>query len=234
MMKDNIIKPEKAKVPKHIAVICDGNGRWAQKRGLPRTFGHRAGTEPIKDITKTCIRLGIEVLTIYVFSTENWKRSKEEVDFLMNLFIDFFRKLGKDASNNIKVRHIGIVDNLSNELLYEIKKIEELTKNNCGMILNIALNYGGRSEITNAIQSLLTSVESGELNIEDVNEDIFDNYLFTAGSPDVDLIIRTSGEYRLSNFLIWQSAKAKIWITPTLWPDFKEEHLLEAIDYYNR
>ena len=209
--------------------------KWtlAQKRGLPRTFRHRAGTNSIKDITKICIELGIEVLTIYVFSVENWKRPKEEVDFLMNLFTEFFRKLRKEVEDNVKVQHVWIRDNLSSELLYEITKTEEFTKSNCGMTLNIALNYGGRLEINCAIQKLSNSINAGELNINDITEDTFDNYLFTAGLPDVDLIIRTSGECRVSNFLLWQSVKAKIWITPILWPDFKTENLLEAINYYN-
>ncbi|MBU5439188.1 di-trans,poly-cis-decaprenylcistransferase [Tissierella sp. MSJ-40] len=141
--------------------------------------------------------------------------------------------MSKDATDNVKVRHVGITDNLSSELLYEIRKTEELTKNNCGTTLNIALNYGGRSEITNAIQKFSNSIKVGEFNIKDINEDIFDNYLFTAGLSDVDLIIRTSEECRISNFLLWQSAKAKIWTTSILWPDFKEENLWEAISYYS-
>lgn len=219
-------------IPCHIAIVCDGNGRWASQKGLPRSYGHKKGTEPVKDITKICSEIGVKVLTLYVFSTENWSRSKGEVNFLMKLFVEFFKKLRKNASNNIKVNHIGIKKNLSDELIAEIKKTEESTQNNTGMILNIALNYGGRIEIINSIQNLLSQIKENKIKIEDINDRVLNNTLFTHGLPDVDLIIRTSNEHRISNFLLWQSAKAEIWITPVLWPDFKKEHLFEAIEYY--
>lgn len=222
-------------IPKHIAIVCDGNGRWASQKGLPRSYGHKKGTEPVENITKICSEIGVEVLTLYVFSTENWSRSKEEVNFLMKLFVKFFKKLYKNASsNNIKVRHIGVKNNLSAELLNEIKKAEESTQNNTGMILNIALNYGGRIEIINSVQALLSEIKENKIKIEDINDEVLSNHLFTHELPDVDLIIRTSNEHRISNFLLWQSAKAEIWITPTLWPDFTKEHLFEAIDYFNK
>lgn len=222
------------KIPRHIAIICDGNGRWAKKKGLPRSFGHRAGTKPIENITKSCSELGVNVLTFYVFSTENWNRSSEEVNFLMKLFIEFFIKLRKEVGKNIRVNHIGIKDNLSYELINEIKKTEKSTENNSGMLLNIALNYGGRSEITNAAKKLIQDIEVEDIDINKIDEKLVSSYMFTSGLPDVDLIIRTSGEIRISNFLLWQSAKAKIWVTEDLWPDFKYEHLEEAIKYYNK
>lgn len=222
------------KIPKHIAIVCDGNGRWAKRKGLPRTFGHKAGTKPIEDITRACSQLGIKVLTFYVFSTENWSRSDEEVNFLMKLFIEFFSKLRNEALENIKVRHIGITDNLSSELINEIRKTEKSTENNTGMVLNIALNYGGRLEITNAAKKIIHDINLGNLDVDKINEDLVSSYMFTSGLPDVDLIIRTSGEMRISNFLLWQSAKSKLWVTKDFWPDFKYDDLKEAIRYYNR
>lgn len=219
-------------IPKHIAIVCDGNGRWASQKGLPRSYGHKKGTKPVENITKICSEIGVKVLTFYVFSTENWSRSKKEVDFLMKLFIKFFKKLRKNASNNIKVNHIGIKKNLSDELIAEIKNTEESTQNNTGMVLNIALNYGSRVEIINSVQDLLSQIKENKIKIEDINDEVLSNHLFTHGLPDVDLIIRTSNEHRLSNFLLWQSANAEIYITKALWPDFTKEHLFEAIEYY--
>ncbi|MBC2582432.1 di-trans,poly-cis-decaprenylcistransferase [Clostridium sp. DJ247] len=230
----NLLSDNSIKIPKHIAIVCDGNGRWAKKKGFPRTFGHKAGTKPIEDITKVCSKLGVEVLTFYVFSTENWSRSNEEVNFLMKLFIEFFIKLRNEARENIRVRHIGITDNLSAELINEIRKTEKLTENNFGMTLNIALNYGSRSEITNAVKKIIHDIDEENLNVDEVNEDLVSSYMFTSGLPDVDLIIRTSGELRISNFLLWQSAKAELWVTKDFWPDFKYDHLKEAIKHYNR
>ncbi|NMM64993.1 di-trans,poly-cis-decaprenylcistransferase [Clostridium sp. P21] len=230
---EDLLNDNRIKIPKHIAIVCDGNGRWAKSKGLPRSFGHKAGTKPIENITKHCSELGVEVLTFYVFSTENWNRSYEEVNFLMKLFIEFFIKLGNKAEKNIKVRHIGAIDNLSSELISEIKKTEDLTKNNSGMILNIALNYGSRSEIANAAKNLMHNIDTENFNVDQINEELISDYMFTSKLPDVDLIIRTSGEMRISNFLLWQSAKAKLWFTNDLWPDFKYDHLKNAIKYYN-
>jgi undecaprenyl diphosphate synthase len=230
----NLLNDNITKIPKHIAIVCDGNGRWAKKKGLPRTFGHKAGTKPIEAITRECSELGVEVLTFYVFSTENWRRSDEEVNFLMKLFIEFFIKLRNEAGENIRVKHIGITDHLSFELINEIKKTEKSTENNSGMVLNIALNYGSRLEITNAAKNIIHDIDVGNLNVDKINEDLVNNYMFTSGLPDVDLIIRTSGEMRISNFLLWQSAKAKLWFTKDFWPDFKYDHLKEAINYYNK
>lgn len=230
----DLLDDSRIKIPKHIAIVCDGNGRWAKKKGLPRTFGHRAGTKPIESITRHCSELGVEVLTFYVFSTENWSRSDEEVNFLMKLFVEFFIKLRNEAGENIRVKHIGITDKLSSELIDEIKMTEKSTENNSGMILNIALNYGSRSEITNAAKNIIHDIDVENLNGDIINEDLVSNYMFTSGLPNVDLIIRTSGEMRISNFLLWQSAKAKLWVTKDFWPDFKYDHLKEAIKYYNK
>lgn len=228
LLNDNNIK-----IPKHIAIICDGNGRWAKEKGLPRYLGHKAGTDPIKTITKACSELGVKVLTFYVFSTENWKRSKQEINFLMNLFIEFFIKLQNEAGKNVKVKHIGNMDSLSSKLINEIKKTEKLTENNSGMVLNVALNYGSRSEITNAAKSIISDMNNENLKNDKIDENLINSYMSTSGLPDVDLIIRTSGEMRISNFLLWQSAKANLWVTKAFWPDFKIGHLNEAIKFYN-
>ncbi|MBI6871814.1 isoprenyl transferase [Clostridium aciditolerans] len=229
----DLLDGDRIKIPKHIAIICDGNGRWAKKKGFPRTFGHKAGTKPIENITRDCSELGVKVLTFYVFSTENWSRSYEEVDFLMKLFVEFFIKLRNEARENIRVKHIGITDNLSSELIDEIKRTEKSTENNSGMILNIALNYGSRSEIINVAKNIMHDIDVGNLNVDKINEDLISNYMFTSGLPDVDLVIRTSGEMRISNFLLWQSAKSKLWFTNDFWPDFNYNHLKEAIKYFN-
>ncbi len=231
---NNELSNSKITIPKHIAIVCDGNGRWAKKKGLPRSLGHKAGTKPIEDITKACLELGVKVLTFYVFSTENWNRSNEEVSFLMKLFVEFFIKLRNEAGEKIRLKHIGITDNLSTELLNEIEKTEKSTENNCELTLNIALNYGGRSEITIATKQIVNEIKDGTLDVDKINEELFGKYMFTSGLPDVDLIIRTSGEMRISNFLLWQSSKAEIWITEDLWPDFKCKHLNQAIKYFNK
>lgn len=220
-------------VPKHVAIICDGNGRWGIKNGLTRSMGHKAGCEPIEDVIKACDESGVKVLTLYVFSTENWSRSENEIDFLIDLFTEFFKQLRSKDIGNIKVRHIGITDNIPYKLIDEIRKTELSTQKNTGMILNIALNYSGRSEITCAIKNIMEFIREENLDIEDINENVIEKFLFTSGEPNVDLIIRTSGEARISNFLLWKSAKAKIWITEKLWPDFKKEDLWEAFRFYS-
>lgn len=231
---EKLLNDDKVKIPKHIAIVCDGNGRWAANKGLPRIFGHKAGTKPIENITRGCLELGVEVLTFYAFSTENWKRSEEEVDFLMKLFREFFIKLRNEAGKNIRVKHIGITDNLSFELMDEIRKTEKSTEDNLGMTLNIALNYGSRSEITKAAKNIMQDIESGKLCTDKIDESLVNDYMFTSGMPDVDLIIRTSGESRVSNFLLWQSAKAELWFSKDFWPNFNYDHLKEAIMYYNK
>ncbi|GFP75751.1 polyprenyl diphosphate synthase [Clostridium fungisolvens] len=233
MLKNQIDK-EIYIIPKHIAVVCDGNGRWARKKGLPRTFGHRSGTKPIENTIKECFELGVEVLTFYVFSSENWNRSNEEVSFLMKLFVEFFAKLRGEVGEKINVRHIGSKDNLSKELLNEIEKTEKASENNSGLVLNIALNYGGRLEIIDAMQEIMHDINDGAINAGEIDEALISNYMYTSGLPDVDLIIRTSGEKRISNFLLWQSAEARLWFTNDFWPDFNHNHLIDAIKYYNK
>lgn len=223
------------KVPKHVAIVCDGNGRWATKRGLPRKFGHREGTKVIKKIVEACNELGVEYLTLYVFSTENWTRPKEEVEYLMNLFIEFFRNFRNEArKRNLRINHIGSTNNLSEELKDEIRKTVISTKENSGLVLNLALNYGGRLEIINSIKNIIEDVEKGNIKINEIDEETFDSYLYTKGQPDPDIVIRTSGERRISNFLLWQISKSNIWIADVLFPDFKREHLIEAFVSYSK
>lgn len=228
MLKTDVVeKRNNSNNPRHIAIICDGNGRWAKNRKLPRSIGHKEGAKPIETITKACNKLGVEALTFYVFSNENWNRPAREVKFLMKLFKNFFIRLQKEAGSKIRVKHIGRLENLPEELIQQIKKTEKITENNDGMILNIALNYSSRLEIIDAAKSIVKA----ELN-KTINEEVMNNFMYTSDSPDLDLIIRTSGEKRISNFLLWQAASAKLWITEDLWPDFTTSHLDTAIEYY--
>jgi len=224
------------KMPSHIAIIMDGNGRWAQERGLPRVSGHKAGVNALKEIIIACSDLNIKVLSLYAFSTENWKRPKEEVNALMNLLVSSLKKeIDKLNENNIKIRVIGEKKGLPEKVQKEVIKAEERTKNNTGLILNVALNYGGRKEIIHCVKEVCKKVINNELTLDDIDENIFSQMLYTNGLPDPDLIIRPSGELRLSNFLLWQSAYSEFWFTPVYWPDFKKEHLIQAIiDYQKR
>ena len=216
-------------LPDHIAIIMDGNGRWAKKRGLPRTAGHSAGAKTFQNIARYCNKIGIKYLTVYAFSTENWKRPKDEVDAIMKLLHDYLVDSVNFKDENIKVKFLGDLTRLSDELNVLIADAENNSKDATGLNLNIALNYGGRDEIVNAVKKLaargadLTALTEQELS---------DN-LYTSGMPDPDLIIRPSGEYRLSNYLIWQSAYAEYWFSDVLWPDFKPKHLEKAIDDFN-
>lgn len=221
-------------LPVHIGVIMDGNGRWAKKRGLPRSAGHSAGADTLKKIVTECNNIGIKYITVYAFSTENWKRPKEEVDFLMNLLLDYLKNAEKTlAGENVVIRAIGSRTELSEEIQQQIIKTEDFTKNNTGIIMNIALNYGGREEIVNGIKKAAKDLKDGV--ISDIDDKIFSNYLYTADQPDPDLIIRTSGEQRLSNFLLWQACYSELWFTKKLWPDFSKKDLYEAIsDYQHR
>ncbi len=230
------IEIDPQRLPKHIGIIMDGNGRWAKKRGLPRSAGHSAGAEGLKKIVTEANKLGIKYVTVYAFSTENWKRPKEEVDYLMNLLMDYLINAEKTlAGENVVVRAIGSRKELSEEMRQQIKKTEEFTKNNTGVVLNIALNYGSRDEILNAIKNIYSDIEQGKVEIGDINEEMFADYLYTAGQSEVDLLIRTSGEKRLSNFMLWQVSYAEMWFTNKLWPDFKPKDLRQAIyDYQNR
>src|SRR6478735_343985 len=214
------------RLPRHIAVIMDGNGRWAAQRHLPRVEGHRAGIESVRDVVEGSARLGIEVLTLYAFSVENWKRPVTEVSTLMMLLKRYLRlELNTLLRNNIRFRVIGRVSELAPDVRSELAAAEEKTASNPGMLFNIALNYGGRAEIVEAARRLL---ESG-IPAAELDEERFAGCLYTAGQPDPDLLIRTSGEMRVSNFLLWQIAYAEIWVTETLWPDFRRRDLLEAV-----
>ena len=225
-----------ATLPQHIAIILDGNGRWAKKRGLPRTAGHQEGAMNVREITKLCANIGIKALTVYAFSTENWKRPDEEVKFLMKLPIRFFDEFAPElVENNIRLNVIGNIDELPKDLQQKILEITDLTKDNTKMTLTIALNYGSQDEIKQAIKSIATDVKNGDLEVEDINETVIENYLMTSDLPPLDLMIRTSGELRISNYLLWQLAYAELYFTSIAWPDFKEEQLYEALlDYQKR
>jgi undecaprenyl diphosphate synthase len=219
------------RLPAHIAVIMDGNGRWAAQRHLPRVEGHRAGIDSVRDVVEGSARLGIKVLTLYAFSVENWKRPATEVSTLMMLLKRYLRsELNTLLRNNIKFRVVGRVEDLAPDVQQELRDAEARTAANGGMQFNIALNYGGRAEIVEAARRML--VEG--LPADRLDEACFASYLYTAGQPDPDLLIRTSGEMRVSNFLLWQIAYAEIWVTDTLWPDFRQRHLLEAIVAYQK
>ena len=213
-------------LPAHIAIIMDGNGRWAAQRHLPRVEGHRAGINAVRDVVETSARLGVDVLTLYAFSTENWKRPEAEVSMLMALLKRYLRvELGTLLQNNIRFRVIGRKQDLSLDIQQELADAEARTSANTGLLFNIALNYSGRAEITDAVRRM---IESG-ISTRDVTEQRVSDFLYTAGQPDPDLLIRTSGEMRVSNFLLWQIAYAEIWVTDTFWPDFRARHLLEGI-----
>jgi undecaprenyl diphosphate synthase len=214
----------------------DGNGRWAKKRGLPRTAGHKAGVEALRDIIRTSSQLGIKYLSLYAFSTENWKRPQDEVNTLMQLLVMYLRKEVQELhKNNVKIHIIGDIDRLPESAQEEIHSAFELTQNNEGLIVNIALNYGGRSEIIHAIKEISRQVKNNELEIESIDEEMFSGFLYTAGTPDPDLLIRPSGELRVSNFLLWQIAYSEFWFSNIFWPDFSGKHLIEAIiDYQKR
>ena len=219
------------RLPKHVAVIMDGNGRWAAQRHLPRVEGHRAGIESVREAVEGSARLGIKVLTLYAFSVENWKRPVTEVSTLMALLKRYLRlELNTLLRNNIRFNVIGRQDELAADIRRELKMAEEKTATNSGMLFNIALNYGGRAEIVEAARRVIAAGVSPE----DLDEQRFAQFLYTAGQPDPDLLIRTSGEMRVSNFLLWQIAYAEIWVTDTLWPDFRKQHLLEAILAYQK
>ncbi|NLY42496.1 MAG: isoprenyl transferase [Clostridiaceae bacterium] len=223
-------------LPEHIAIIMDGNGRWAKKKKLPRSVGHRAGANTLKTITEFCDKIGIKVLTVYAFSTENWKRPKEEVDALMDLLLEYLRDAERQlAGKNVVIKVIGDISVLSKEIQEQIIKTEKLTQSNTGLLLNIAINYGGRNELVNAVKNIVKDINEGKISVDDINEQCISNYLYTRGIKDPDLIIRPSGELRLSNFLLWQSAYSEFWFSNIYWPDFKPKDLLNAIrDYQQR
>jgi undecaprenyl diphosphate synthase len=225
MAKKSTASPRQ--VPTHVAIIMDGNGRWAIARGLPRLVGHRAGTENLRRIITACVEFGVKYLTIYAFSTENWGRPREEVEGLMNILEDVIdRELAELNKEGVQLRHIGRLERLDPKLQEKVMDAIELTKHNDRLVLNVAFNYGGRDEIVNAIQKMIKD----SVKVEEVNSDLVSRYLFTAGVPDPDLIIRTSGELRVSNFLIWQGAYSEWYVTSVYWPDFNKEEFRKALD----
>ena len=231
-----LVDIDKGKLPVHIAIIMDGNGRWAQKKGLPRVMGHKAGMEAIKKTVKSCSNLGIKILTVFAFSTENWNRPQDEVNYLMDLLVEYMRReVNALHKNKVKIKLLGEADILPDQTRIEIEEAIELTKNNKGLQFNIALNYGGRAEILRACKSIIEDLKAGNVDIDSVDEKVFSKYLYTGSDPDPDLIIRTSGEQRISNFLLWQGAYSELLFVDQLWPDFDEKVLHSAIlEYQNR
>ena len=244
-----LLELDELRLPRHIAIIMDGNGRWASRRSLPRIAGHRSGVQSVRAVIETCARLHIPALTLYAFSLENWRRPKTEIDFLMRLLREYLRKeLPAIHRNNIRMQVIGRADQLPEAVQQDIEKAEELTRANTGMVLTVALNYGGRAELVDAFNAILASLRGGGHNgngngnghkngLETlrVDEQMIADHLYTAGLPDPDLLIRTSGEMRVSNFLLWQIAYAEIYVTETLWPDFRRLELYAALaDFQKR
>lgn len=222
-------------IPKHVAIIMDGNGRWAKKRGLPRIAGHKEGVDVVQETVRTASKYNIEILTLFTFSTENWKRPKPEVQFLMKLPKQFLNTyLPELMEKNVRVETIGHLDTLPPYTKEAILDAKEKTRNNDGLLLNFAMNYGGRDEILRAVKRVVSDIENEQLSLDKLNESTFSNYLYTNGLGDPDLLIRTSGERRLSNFLLWQLAYTEFWFTDVLWPDFHEEIFVQALKDYEK
>lgn len=232
-MKKTETKPQKT--PRHVAIIMDGNGRWARQRGLPRIKGHEAGVESIRSTVRACGELGVEYLTLYAFSVENWSRPRAEVQALMRLLVFFLRKEVKELDkNNVRLRVIGRVGGLPEAVQKEIARAEEHTKRNTGLTLQLALNYGGRSEIVDAVRCIARDIRAEKVTPEEIDEQSFGRYLYAPSVPDPELLIRTSGEMRISNFLLWQVSYTELWVTPVLWPEFRKEHLIAALEDYQK
>lgn len=243
---ENIVEPgsedevlldaiESARMPNHVAIIMDGNGRWAQQRGKPRIFGHQEGAESVRAIIDTCTRLEIKAVTLYAFSTENWKRPEEEVSGLMSMLKLYLkRELKSVHKNNIRFQAIGALDGLSEDLQRELKAAMDFTAANTGTVLSVALNYGGREEITRAAREAIRQLEDEGKTADELCELDIERKLYTHGLPEVDLLIRTSGEFRISNFLLWQLAYSEIYVTPTLFPDFRRTEILKAVVEYQK
>lgn len=228
-MSDNILN-----IPKHVAIILDGNGRWAKKRRMPRNYGHSQGSKVVEKICEEAYNIGIKYLTVYAFSTENWKRPKEEVDALMKLLKNYLdTSIKTSEKNNMRVRVIGDKSGLSEDIQIMIKELEEASKNNTGLNFQVAINYGGRDEIIRAVSNMSKDLIENKLAVDDIDEELFVKYLDTNSIPDPDLLIRTSGEKRLSNFLLWQLAYTEFYFTDVLWPDFNKDELLKAVKYYS-
>ncbi|MFV0248178.1 MAG: isoprenyl transferase [Tenacibaculum sp.] len=224
------------RVPNHIAIIMDGNGRWAKHKGMKRVFGHKNALTAVRETVYAAAELGVKYLTMYAFSTENWNRPKTEVEALMTLLLSTLKKeLPEFTKNDVKVNAIGKIENLPIKTLKELNNVIQKTKNNKKITLTLALSYGAREEIVNAIKSISEKVVNNKLEVKNINQKIIDNHLYTFNLPDVDLMIRTSGEHRISNFLLWQMAYAELYFTDVLWPDFRKENLFKAVlDYQNR
>jgi undecaprenyl diphosphate synthase len=220
-----------SRIPTHIAIIMDGNGRWARARGLPRLAGHRAGTENLRRILTACVEFGVKILTIWAFSTENWRRPQEEVRGLMDIVEQVIdRELSELHKNGVRLRHVGRLEGISRPLQAKVRRATELTQNNDRLILNVAFNYGGKAELLDAIKRMIAD----GLRPEDIDEERVTSYLYTAGLPDPDMIIRTGNECRISNFMLWQGAYSEYYFTPVLWPDFDKEELRKALEDYAR
>ena len=235
MAKKAVVDMTEMKIPNHVAVILDGNGRWAKKRLMPRNYGHMQGAKTVEKICEEAWNMGIKYLTVYAFSTENWKRPQEEVDALMKLltkYLDDFKN--RSEADNMVLRVIGDKTGLNDEIRAKIAEIEELTKDNQGLNFTIAINYGSRDEMVRAMKKLSQDVKDGKVSPDDISENMFENYLDTVGIPDPDLLIRTSGEQRLSNYLLWQLAYTEFYFTDVLWPDFSRKDLEDAVIVYNK
>ncbi|WP_414632993.1 isoprenyl transferase [Clostridium sp. UBA7503] len=237
--KKDIIKEkiqlDMERIPSHIAIIMDGNGRWAKQRKLPRTMGHRAGMKNIKMMVEESSNLGVKYLTLYAFSTENWKRSKEEVGALMDLVVEFINKEFEELHrNNVKLNSIGDISKLPEKSKAAVEDTMYKTRNNTGLTLNIALNYGGRDEIVKGVKEVAKEVLEGKLQVDNIDDKIISDHLYTSGMPDPDIVIRPSGELRLSNYLLWQSAYSEFWFSDINWPDFKKEDLRRAISDFQK
>ena len=226
---------DKNKLPQHLAIIMDGNGRWAEKKGLPRSEGHREGAKAVKRVINSCLNINIPILTLFAFSTENWKRPKKEIIYLIKLLE---RVLSREKAylikNNIKINFLGRLNDLPNSLNEKMNELHESTKRKDKLILNIAINYGGRTEIVDAFKSITLKIVEKKLNIEEINENTIQDNLYTQNLPDPDLLIRTAGEMRISNFMLWQIAYTEFWVTPVFWPDFDENNLVEAIRNFQK
>jgi len=227
---------DRGNLPRHIAIIMDGNGRWARARGVPRLMGHRAGRDAVREAVRGCVGLGVEVLTLYTFSTENWNRPRREVHALMGILRQSLRSERKELrESNVRLQVIGRRDDLPAPVVKTIEETQEYLADSSGLLLNLALSYSGRVEIVDAVRRLLLNQRQHPVPPDRVDEGLLSSYLYTAGLPDPDLLIRTSGEMRISNFMLWQLAYTELWITPTLWPDFRQRHLFQAVaDYQSR
>lgn len=224
------------KLPVHVAIIMDGNGRWAARKGMPRSYGHRAGVKALRQVVELCVELQIKHLTVYAFSTENWKRPREEVNVLMDLLVEYLNKeIDELCANNVKINPIGILSELPVKAREAVYAARERSRGNAGMVFNVALNYGGRAELVQAIREIAEKINNKELKVEDIDGGVLAAHLYTAGQPDPDLLIRPSGDYRVSNFLLWQLAYTEFWLTGTMWPDFGKRDLLKAfLDFQSR